>query len=97
MAKNKKSPRDIKYIINCLFPGYGRLFEKADKALRGIGQPSVKHLIQAYPYKVSDEFGDFKTCVHNLIEQIGGKQAEEFLRAEQEDQDETFQPGYERL
>jgi hypothetical protein len=97
MAKNKKSPRDIKYIINCLFPGYGRLFEKADKALREIGQPSVKHLIQAYPYKVSDEFGDFKTCVHNLIEQIGGKQAEEFLRAEQEDQDETFQPGYERL
>ena len=48
----------------------------------------MKHLIRAYPYKVSDEFGDFKTCVHDLIEQIGGEEAEEFLRAEEESRDE---------
>jgi hypothetical protein len=97
ITKDKKSPRDIRYIINCLFPRYGRLFERADKALREIGQPAVKHLIQAYPYKASDEFGDFKTCVHDLIEQIGGKDAEAFLEAERESQDEPFQPGYEGL
>ena len=87
MAGHKKSPADIRYIISCLFPGYGLLFERADTALHNIGEPAVKHLIQAYPYKASDEFGDFKTCVHNLIEEIGGKEAEEFLQSEQENQD----------
>ncbi|MEJ2701314.1 MAG: S8 family serine peptidase [Sedimentisphaerales bacterium] len=84
MAGPEKSPRDIRYIINCLIPGYGRLLDRASTALREIGEPAVKYLIRAYPYKASNEFGDFKTCVHDLIEQIGGKEAEEFLRAEQE-------------
>ncbi len=89
MTGETKTPRDIRYIINSLFPGYGRLFEKADKALRDIGEPAVKHLIRAYPYKASDEFGDFKTCVHDLIEQIGGKEAEEFLQTERESPEEA--------
>jgi hypothetical protein len=96
MAGDRKSPRDIRYIINCLFPGYGMLFERAGVALREIGEPAVKHLIRAYPYKVSDEFGDFKTCVHNLIEEIGGKEAEVFLQAERENQDEVDEPEIEQ-
>jgi hypothetical protein len=48
----------------------------------------VKHLIRAYPYKASNEFGDFKTCIHDLIEEIGGKDAEDFLQSELESQDE---------
>ncbi|MBN2316518.1 MAG: S8 family serine peptidase [Sedimentisphaerales bacterium] len=88
MAGKIKSSRDIRYLINCLFPGYGELFERAGAALRDIGEPAVKYLIRAYPYKASDEFGDFKTCVHNLIEEIGGREAEEFLQAEQEIQEE---------
>ncbi len=88
MANEIKSSRDIRYLINCLFPGYGELFEKAGAALRDIGEPAVKHLIRAYPYKASNEFGDFKTCVHDLIEEIGGREAEEFLQAEREIQNE---------
>jgi hypothetical protein len=88
MTQESKSPRDIRYIINCLYPGYGPLLERTGAALRETGQPAVKHLIQAYPYKVSDEFGDFRTCVYNLIEEIGGKEAEEFIQAERERQDE---------
>jgi hypothetical protein len=84
MASPEKSPRDIRYIINCLVPGHNSLFERAGTALREIGEPAVKYLIRAYPYKASDEFGDFQTGVHDLIEQIGGKEAEEFLLAEQE-------------
>jgi hypothetical protein len=84
ICNKRKRPRDINYIINCLFPGYTQLFERASKALLEIGEPAVKYLIQAYPYKPSDEFGDFTTCIYNLIERIGGKNAEEFLRSEQE-------------
>lgn len=91
MGNERKRPRDIRYIINCLFPGYGRLFERANKALLEIGEPAVKHLIRAYPYKSCNEFGDFTTCIYNLIEEIGGREAEEFLRSEQESQDDIFE------
>lgn len=91
MASATKSSRDIRYLIDCLSPGYGELFEKAGAALRDIGEPVVKHLIRAYPYKAADEFGDFKTCVHDLIEEIGGKDAEEFLQSERENQEEVEQ------
>ena len=92
MGNDKKRPKDIKYIINCLFPSYSQLFERANKALFKIGEPAVKHLIRAYPYKPCNEFGDFTTCIYNLIEEIGGKEAKEFLRSEQESQDDTFEP-----
>jgi hypothetical protein len=88
MTGERKRPRDIRYIINCLFPGYSRLFERANKALLEIGEPAVKHLIRAYPYKPCNEFGDFTTCIYNLINEIGGREAEEFLRSEQESQDD---------
>ena len=88
MTHHQKSPRDINFIITCLYPGYGQLFERADRALRDIGPPAVIHLIHAYPYKASNEFGDFKTCIHDLIEEIGGKDAEEFLQTERDNQDE---------
>jgi hypothetical protein len=88
MTGERKRPRDIRYIINCLFPGYSRLFERANKALLEIGEPAVKHLIRAYPYKPCNEFGDFTTGIYNLISQIGGRQAEEFLRSEQESRDD---------
>jgi|GEM_PF-2024218 len=90
MTLEEKRPRDVRYIINCLFPGYGQLFERAGTALREIGKPAVKHLIRAYPYKARDEFGDFKTCLYSLIEEIGGKEAEAFLQSEQESQDATL-------
>jgi hypothetical protein len=93
MSSDRKRPKDIRYIINCLFPGYTRLFERANKALVEIGEPAVKHLIRAYPYKPRNEFGDFATCIYNLIEQIGGKQAEEFLTAEQESQNGVCEPN----
>ena len=96
MAGEIRAPRDIRYIINCLFPGYGLLFERATAALRDIGEPAVEHLIRAYPYKACDEFGDFKTCVHNVIEEIGGKEAEEFLQSEKENQDEVYGPEVEQ-
>jgi len=86
MTDDRKRPRNIRYIINCLFPGYVQLFERANKALLEIGEPAVKHLIRAYPYKPCNEFGDFTTCIYNLIDEIGGKEAEEFLQSEQESQ-----------
>lgn len=92
MSNDRKRPRDIIYIINCLFPGYSGLFERANKALFKIGEPAVKHLIRAYPYKSCNEFGDFTTCIYNLIKEIGGREAEEFLRSEQESQDDILQP-----
>jgi len=92
MGNDRKRHRDIRYIINCLFPGYGQLFERANKALLKIGGPAVKHLIRAYPYKACNEFGDFKTCIYNLIEEVGGKEAAEFLQSEQECQDEICEP-----
>lgn len=92
MGNDRKRHRDIRYIINCLFPGYGQLFERANKALLKISGPTVKHLIRAYPYKACNEFGDFKTCIYNLIEEIGGEEAAEFLQSEQECQDETCEP-----
>jgi hypothetical protein len=88
MTGERKRPRDIRYIINCLFPGYSQLFERANKALLEIGEPAVKHLIRAYPYKPCNEFGDFTTCIYNLIDKIGGREAEEFLRVEQERQND---------
>jgi hypothetical protein len=93
MTNNRKCPSEIRYIINCLFPAYTQLFERASKALLEIGEPAVKYLIQAYPYKPCDEFGDFTTCIYNLIEQIGGKNAQEFLRSEQESRDDIFEAG----
>ena len=92
MGNDRRRPRDIRHIINCLFPGYSQLFERANKALFKIGEPAVKHLIRAYPYKPCNEFGDFTTCIYNLIEEIGGKEAKEFLRSEQESQDDIFEP-----
>ena len=89
IANDRKRPRDIRYIINCLFPGYSQLFERANKALLEIGELAVPQLIRLYPYKPCNEFGDFTTCIYNLIEEIGGKEAEEFLRAEQESQDDV--------
>jgi hypothetical protein len=89
MTSERKRPRDIRYIINCLFPGYSQLFERANKALLEIGEPAVKYLIRAYPYKPCNEFGDFTTCIYNLINEIGGREAEEFLRSEQESQEDT--------
>jgi hypothetical protein len=71
-----------------LFPGYVQLFERANKALLEIGEPAVKHLMRAYPYKPCNEFGDFTTCIYNLIDKIGGREAEEFLRVEQERQND---------
>ena len=88
MTNDRKRPRDIRYIINCLFPGYVQLFERANKALLEIGEPAVKHLMRAYPYKPCNEFGDFTTCIYNLIDEIGGREAEEFLRAEREHQND---------
>ena len=93
MSNERKRPRDFKYIINCLFPGYTQLFVRANKALLEIGEPAVKYLIQTYPYKPCDEFGDFTTCIYNLIEEIGGREAEEFLRSEQENHDDVFEPN----
>ena len=83
-ARERKPPRDIRYLINCLLPGFPRLFEQARRTLLDIGQPAVKHLIRAYPYKPHDEFGDFKTCVYDLIEEIGGPEAEAFFQSEQD-------------
>jgi len=91
MSRDTKRPRDIRYIINCLFPGYRRLFERANGALLEIGEPAVPALIRAYPYKSCNEFGDFATCVYDLIGRIGGREAEEFLRAEQERQNDHGQ------
>jgi len=95
MTHEQKRPREIRYLVNCLFPGYGPLFERAGAALRNIGEPAVKHLIQAYPYKACDEFGDFKTCVHDLIEAIGGQDAEAFLQSERESREEIYGPEVE--
>jgi len=89
MSGDTKHPRDIRYIINCLFPGYSRLFDRANRALLEIGEPAVPVLIRAYPYKACNEFGDFATCVYDLIGKIGGKEAEEFFRAEQERQNDN--------
>jgi hypothetical protein len=89
MARDRKRPRDIRYIINCLFPGYSRLFERANNALLEIGEPAVTQLIRLYPYKPCNEFGDFTTCIYNLIDEIGGKEAEEFLQSEQESQNDV--------
>ena len=89
MANHRKRPKDIRYIINCLFPGYSQLFERANKALLEIGEPAVTQLIRLYPYKPCNEFGDFATCIYNLIREIGGKQAQEFLQAEQESQNDV--------
>lgn len=88
MAGDMKRPGQIKYIIDCLYPGYSELFERAGGALLEIGEPAVPQLIRAYPYKPANEFGDFATCVHELIEKIGGTEAEEFLQAEQERQED---------
>ena len=92
MGNDRRHPRDIRYIINCLFPGYVQLLERANKALLDIGEPAVKHLIRTYPYKPCNEFGDFTTCIYNLIGEIGGREAEEFLRSEQENQDVICKP-----
>ena len=92
IGNDRRHPRDIRYIINCLFPGYAQLFERANKALLEIGEPAVKHLIRTYPYKPCNEFGDFTTCIYNLIGEIGGREAEEFLRSEQENQDVICKP-----
>ena len=72
MAGDRKRPRDIRYIINCLFPGYSQLFESANKSLLEIGEPAVTQLIRLYPYKACNEFGDFTTCIYDLIDEIGG-------------------------
>jgi len=94
MSRGTKRPRDIRYIINCLLPGYPRLFKRANTALLQIGEPSARELIKAYPYKPSNEFGDFATCVYDLISKIGGKEAEEFLQAEQERQNDNGRGVY---
>jgi hypothetical protein len=92
MASDRRCPRDIKYIINCLFPAYTRLFERAKRALLKINEPAVKYLIRAYPYRPSNEFGDFQSCIYELIEKIGGQEAERFIRSEREGKDEICEP-----
>jgi hypothetical protein len=92
MARKRKRARDFRYIIDCLLPGYPLLFSTARQALLTIGEPTVKHLVRAYPYKANDEFGDFKTCVCNLIKEIGGPQATVFLQSEQEGWCEDSEP-----
>jgi hypothetical protein len=96
MASDKRRPRDIRYIINCLFPAYTRLFERARGAMLKMGEPAVKYLIRAYPYKPSNEFGDFQSCIYELIEEIGGEQAEQFIRSEREGQDRICEPDASR-
>ncbi|MCP4452150.1 MAG: S8 family serine peptidase [Planctomycetes bacterium] len=86
-AAGTPRPRAIRYLINCLFPGYSQLFECASRAIFEIGEPAVPELTCVYPYKPCNEFGDFATCVYDLIAKIGGKDAEVFLRAEQERKD----------
>jgi hypothetical protein len=90
MSRDTKRPRDIRYIINCLFPGYSQLLERANRALLEIGEPAVPELIRAYPYKPCSEFGDFATCVYDLIGEIGGRDADEFFRTEQEHQEDIY-------
>jgi hypothetical protein len=90
MSRDAKRPRDIRYIINCLFPGYSQLLERANRALLEIGEPAVPELIRAYPYKPCNEFGDFATCVYDLIGEIGGRDADEFFRTEQEHQEDIY-------
>ena len=97
MAARTKQPRALRYIINCLFPGYPQLFERAHSALLEIGGPAVPELIRAYPYKPCNEFGDFATCVYDLIGKIGGKEAEAFFRAEQDRQEELCAQNFERM
>ena len=92
MASDKRRPGDIRYVINCLFPAYTRLFERATGALFKMGEPAVKYLIRAYPYKPSNEFGDFQSCIYELIEDIGGREAEQFIRSEREGLDEISEP-----
>ena len=92
MSSDRRHPRDIKYIVNCLFPGYARLFDRANRALLKIDEPAVEYLIRAYPYKPSNEFGDFQSCIYELIEKIGGEEAEQFIRSERECQDEICEP-----
>jgi len=82
MAGDRRRPRDIRYIIDCLMPGYPQLFGPARQALLSMGEPAVEHLVRAYPYKARNEFGDFQTCVYNLIEEIGGPKATDFLQSE---------------
>lgn len=94
MAANTKRPRAIRYIINCLFPGYTQLFESANTALLELGLPAVPELVRAYPYKPRNEFGDFATCVRDLIGKIGGKEAEAFFRAELDD---AFEQNLEKI
>lgn len=89
MTRDSRRPRDIRYIIECLLPGYTALFDRARQAFLCIGEPAVKHLVRAYPYKPHDEFGDFKTCVYNLIQEIGGSEAAAFLQSEQGCQSES--------
>jgi hypothetical protein len=48
-----------------------------------MGEAAVPELVRAYPYKPCNEFGDFATCVRDLIGQIGGEQAQVFLQAEE--------------
>jgi len=93
MAGDKRRPREIKYIINCLFPAYTRLFERARGALLKMGEPAVRYLVRAYPYKPSNEFGDFQSCIYELIERIGGQEAEQFIRSERQRQDDSCEPG----
>ncbi|MCF7973733.1 MAG: S8 family serine peptidase [Phycisphaerae bacterium] len=88
MAAHTKRPRAIRYLIDCLFPGYTRLFESASSALLAIGEAAVPELIRAYPYKPCNEFGDFAACIHDLIGKIGGREAQAFLRAEQARKDD---------
>lgn len=87
MAADTRRPRSIRYLIDCLYPGYPELFETASEALLEIGEPAVPELVRAYPYKPCNEFGDFATCVYDLIVKIDGSDAEAFLRAEQTRQD----------
>jgi hypothetical protein len=83
MAAGKQHSRAVRYIIDCLWPGYTPLFETARRALLAMGEAAVPELVRAYPYKPCNEFGDFATCVRDLIGQIGGEQAQVFLQAEE--------------
>jgi len=78
-AKMSYTPRQIRYLIDCLRPAYPELMQKAEQALLSIGQPAVKHLVNRYDYAVCNEFRDSKTPIENTLAKIGGSQANKFL------------------
>ncbi len=87
--KQQKSPRQIRYIVDCLLSRDEHIFDKAHNALLEIGVPAVKYLIESWHYNAANEFNDYKTPLYELIKEIGGQRSENFLR--QLDEENTYQ------